>query len=100
MVFYFFFCQLGQSANAAILFSLIVLVFVPIKYVYPSRLEHFSKSLGVRRLILFATLIWGAATFGLLWTYPEANYFLASISLGYCALYGALSIYRTLVPLG
>lgn len=97
-VLYLFFWQLGSATNMVILLTLSVLSFVPIKYVYPSRLDYLSDDPWLRFAVVVVTVIWGAATSGLLWLYPLSNHFLVTISLGYCLLYLAVSLYRTLMP--
>lgn len=98
-VFYLFFWQMSPIANMVILLSLSVLSFVPIKYVYPSRLDYLTNNTFLRRTMVVVTIFWGAATTGLLWLYPESNHVLVAISTGYCLLYLAISLYRTWVPL-
>ncbi len=98
-VFYLFFWQMSKSANMIILLSLAVLSFVPIKYIYPSRLDYLTNNKYLRLTMVAITVIWGAATSGLLWLYPESNHFLVALSLGYCLLYIGISLYRTWVPL-
>lgn len=99
VVFYLFFCELSPAVNAAIIVFLSILSFVPIKFIYPSRVTHISHSALLRTLMVLATLVWGFATVGLLWVYPNTNYFLLSLSMGYIVLYCAISLYRTWKPL-
>jgi len=82
-----------------ILMSLAVLSFIPIKYIYPSRLDYLTENQYLRVSMALITVIWGAATSGLLWLYPQSNHFLVAISLGYLLLYIVISLYRTWVPL-
>lgn len=98
-VFYLFFWQMTPITNMTILMVLAVLSFVPIKYVYPSRLEYLTNSEHLRFGMAFATLLWGFANSGLLWLYPRSNYFLVAISLGYMLFYLTISLYRTWRPL-
>lgn len=98
-VLYLFFWQLNPWVNLVIILTLAVLSFVPIKYVYPSRLDYLAHSTALRFAMLLATIIWGVATAGLLWVYPQTNKTLVSISVGYLLLYVAISLYRTWRPL-
>jgi phosphatidylcholine synthase len=98
-VFYLFFWQMSQTTNMVILLSLAILSFVPIKYVYPSRLDNLTENKFLRLGMAVITVLWGAATTGLLWLYPESNHFLVAVSLGYCLLYISISLYRTWVPM-
>ncbi len=99
VVFYLFFWQINPTMNAIILCVLAILSFVPIKYVYPSRLDYLTPNFFLRMAMLFATILWGISTAGLLWVYPKSNYLLDAISMGYMILYVAVSLYRTWFPL-
>ena len=98
-VFYLFFWQMTPITNTIILFGLAILSFVPIKYIYPSRLDYLSANKYLRFAMVVLTVLWGAATLGLLWLYPKSNHFLVAISVGYLLLYIGISLYRTWVPL-
>lgn len=98
-VFYLFFWQMQPKVNLIILLALALLSFVPIKYVYPSRLDYLTDNKYLRFAMVFLTLLWGAATSGLLWLYPKSNHILVGISVGYILLYIGISLYRTWVPL-
>lgn len=98
-VFYLFCWNLDPIYNALILLGLSSLSFIPIKYVYPSRLDYLTNNKYLRFGMIFLTLLWGFATSGLLWLYPASNSFLVLISLGYVLFYIAISLYRTVVPL-
>ncbi|HTM63528.1 MAG TPA: CDP-alcohol phosphatidyltransferase family protein [Gammaproteobacteria bacterium] len=98
-VMYLFFWQMSPFANMIILLVLVLLSFVPIKYVYPSRLDYLTHNRYMRYGMLFSTIIWGAATAGLLWLYPRTSYFLVGVSIVYVGIYIAVSLYRTCVPL-
>lgn len=99
VVLYLFFWHLSPAMNLMILTVLTILSFVPVKYVYPSRLDHLTNNRYMRYAMLLMTVLWGAATTGLLWLYPRTSHFLVTISLGYVLVYLAISLYRTLVPL-
>ena len=99
VVFYLYFCQMNVWANVAVLFILAVLCFIPIKYIYPSRLDYLTHNKTLRLATLLATIVWGVATAGLMWIYPQTNHFLVYISMSYMVLYMLASLYRTLVPL-
>lgn len=99
VVFYLFFLQMNPWINLSILCVLALLSFVPIKYVYPTRLDYLTHNKTLRLAMLLATLVWGGATAGILWGYPESNIILSSISMSYLILYVAISFYRTWVPL-
>lgn len=98
-IFYLYFWQMDSWLNLSILLFLSMLSFVPIKYVYPSRLDYLTHSKSLRLAMLLATVAWGVATVGLLWVYPESNKLMVFVSMGYIILYLAVSLYRTWVPL-
>lgn len=98
-VFYLFFWQMNPWTNMSILLALSILSFVPIKYVYPSRLDYLSHRGSLRFSMLLATFLWGLTVAGLLWIYPNTNRTLVLMSMSYLILYVAISLYRTWVPL-
>lgn len=98
-VIYLFFWQMTPFTNTVILLTLAVLSFIPIKYVYPSRLEYLTNNRYMRYGMLALTCCWAAATTGMLWIYPQTSRFLVVVSVGYVLVYAIISLYRTLVPL-
>jgi phosphatidylcholine synthase len=99
VVFYLFFWQTPPWINLVILLLLALLVFVPIKYVYPSRLDYLTHKEWLRWAMLVATIVWGIATGAMLLIYPETNPLWVSLSMGYAAFYALISLYRTFVPI-
>ena len=86
VVFYLFVFDLPSVVNAAILVAFAILVFVPIRYLYPSRTPVFawpSNVLGV---------LWGVAMLVMLWQYPRTSRALALASLVYPVFYLGLSL--------
>jgi phosphatidylcholine synthase len=68
---YLYLLQLPQRTNAIVLGVLAVMVFVPIKYLYPSRtrtLKVPTLALGVMWAALFAWMIWRLPAVGGPWT--------------------------------
>lgn len=98
VIFYLFFWDMNAWVNLSIIFLLGFLSFVPIKYVYPSRLDYLTTHMLLRRAMSIATLIWGVSTVGLLWIYPKTNLVFVILSMGYVVLYLLISIYRTFYP--
>lgn len=99
VVFYLFFWQISPWVNFAIILLLSVLSFVPIKYVYPSRMDYLTRNIWLQWGMLIATILWGVVTGAMLWLYPRTNYFLVTLSIGYVIFYMLISLYRTFVPL-
>jgi phosphatidylcholine synthase len=92
VAFYVVVFDLGPVATTAVLLALTVLIFVPIKYVYPSRTEtlwYTNMTLATLFLVLF-----GAITSQL----PDVPVVLTSLSIAYLAYYVAISIWLTLRP--
>ena len=90
VAFYVVVFDLGEVATTAVLLALTVLIFVPIKYVYPSRTEtlwYTNMALATAFLVLF-----GAITSQL----PDVPYALTGLSLAYLAYYVAISLWLTL----
>jgi phosphatidylcholine synthase len=98
VVFFLFIWDISPLVNSAILLVLSGLVFVPIKYVYPSRMENVFKSRALRLSLLFACVVFGAACLRLLWLYPKSDPFAFGYSVLFVLLYGGVSLYRTFRP--
>ncbi len=89
VVLYLLAMKLTPIANLIIVLSLIALVFVPIKYVYPSRTPHF------RKLTLTLASLWGIALIAIVWQLPEPSTKLVFGSLLFVAYYLGISLYLT-----
>jgi phosphatidylcholine synthase len=86
VVFYMFVAQLSPLVNAAILLVLAALVFVPIRYVYPSRtpvLQPVTLTLGV---------IWAVLMIVMLWQFPAVSRLVFWASLVFPAYYFVVSL--------
>ncbi len=79
--------RLDQTVNLVIVAVCIVLVFVPIRYVYPTRTPRFMT------LTLVLSAIWAALLIAILWYFPEPSPYLVWPSLAYVAYYVGLSLY-------
>jgi phosphatidylcholine synthase len=86
VVFYLFAGGLPPAVNAAILLGLSLLVFVPIRYLYPSRGAAFQMLSNV----LGAT--WGALMLLMLWQVPDVSRPVLLVSLAYPLYYAGLSL--------
>ncbi len=85
VVFYLFCLRMGVVFNELILGVLGVMVFVPIKYIYPSRTK------ALRPLTLTLGLIWAGVTITMLPALPACNPILLYVSLSYVAYYFIVS---------
>ena len=91
VAFYVVVLELSTTVTVVILLACVALVFVPIKYVYPSRTDAFWKlnlSLAGLWLVLYGVI---------LATFPDPNLFLIWLSLVYVAYYVAVSVYLTMI---
>ncbi len=98
-VFYMFIFSTSMAFNALILSILCVLIFVPVKYVYPSRLDYLTNSKPLKIFMHCCSIIYGISSAYLLLDYPDTNHVWLSLSLGYIGMYLILSFYRTYSPL-
>ena len=90
LAFYIIIFNLSPIIVGAILLTCSILVFVPIRYLYPSRTVIF------RPLTLLLTGIWLLSYALILQQMPTPQPLLAIFSLFYLLYYGALSVYLTL----
>jgi phosphatidylcholine synthase len=89
LVFYFLALDTGPWANLAVLAVCVVLVFVPVKYAYPSRMTRFQRP------TLALSILWALAMVAMWVLYPEVPAWLAWGSLLYVAYYAAVSLVIT-----
>jgi len=87
VVLYLFLAQLPKPVNAVVVVALAVLVFVPIRYLYPSRGTEFKT------LTLALCAIWGALLFLMLWQLPAVSRSLFLASFVFPIYYVALSLW-------
>lgn len=88
--FYVVVLGVGQAWTAVLLLVLSVLVFVPVKYIYPSRTE----TLWWVNMTLAA--LWLAAYAVIVALWPPTPWLLVIASLGYLVYYVAVSLWLTL----
>lgn len=80
---------LTRQVNLVIIASLIVLVFVPIKYIYVTRTRIYQS------ITWPLTVIWGIMALVMLWQLPNPNQALVWSSLLYVCYYTGMSFYLT-----
>jgi phosphatidylcholine synthase len=91
VAFYVVVLDLSTTVTAAILLICAVFVFVPIKYVYPSRtkvLKALNLSLAGLWIVLYAVI---------LATFPDPNPLMVTLSLAYVAYYFVVSVCLTVL---
>ena len=98
-VFYMFLFETSALTNTVLLLGLCILIFVPIKYVYPSRLDYLTKSYALKIVMHCCSILYGISTALILLNYPNPAKIWVVLSAGYIALYLFLSVFRTFVPL-
>jgi phosphatidylcholine synthase len=86
VVLYLVVMGLSPAANAAVLLVLAVLVFVPIRYIYPTR------TVVWRPLTVALGVVWGAQMILIVWWLPVPPRALVWSSLVFPAYYAALSL--------
>jgi phosphatidylcholine synthase len=91
VAFYAIVLDLGPAAVGSILAVCSVLVFVPVRYVYPSRTRAFQN------VTLALTAVWLVTYAVLLVQLPDPHPLVLAASLGYLAYYVGLSLYLTVV---
>ncbi len=99
VVFYLFIGHLDPWINLIIVGILAVLIFIPFKYVYLTRLDNVTIYKPLKILLIMATLIYALSTIGLLVIYPKTNLLFVIISWLFVVIYTAISLYRTFVPM-
>jgi len=90
VAFYLYILQIPRWVNAFLILMLSALVFVPIKYLYPSRspvLRGPTVTLGI---------LWGILVVIMIYRLPDPSLLLAVASLFYPAYYFILSLYISL----
>jgi phosphatidylcholine synthase len=86
VAFYLWALEWNPWTNAAITTLLAIGVFVPLRYVYPSR------TTTLRPVTIGLALVWGVALLWALWELPEKHPALVRASLAFPAYYVGLSI--------
>ena len=87
VVAYLYLLGMPPLANAAVLAFLAVMVFVPIRYLYPSRMQTFKAP-----TVILGTM-WGVLLAWLIWRLPAAGGRWTVVSLIFPAYYVALSLW-------
>jgi phosphatidylcholine synthase len=89
VAFYLIVVDVGVAGVAITLVALTVLVFVPVKYVYPSRTRR------LRGLNLALAAAWLASYAVLLAQYPDPHPVVVALSLAYLGYYAGVSVWLT-----
>lgn len=87
IVFYLFMLNFSPWASFWVILLCAILVFIPIKYIYPSRMTRY------RRLTLIITFVWAIIIAITLFQYPNHSTTLLWFSALYAVYYVALSLY-------
>ena len=87
VVFYLLVLRWPSLVNAGVLLAFVLLVFIPVRYVYPSRTPILQRSTNV------IGSIWSALMLLMLWQYPAVSTLVLWISLVFPAYYFALSLW-------
>lgn len=87
LAFYLFVLNLSAMTNFIIIVTLVVLVFIPIKYVYPTRTVH------LQRLTMPLSVLWGIVCVAILVQYPTPSPILIQLSLLFVVYYVSVSLF-------
>ena len=87
VVLYLYLLDFSATTNMAVLLIFAVLVFVPLRYVYPSRTET------LRGPTIILAFVWSALLLWLTWQLPEKSTPWIMVSLIFPVYYGVLSIW-------
>ncbi len=87
VAFYLYCLALGQVFNIAVLLLLGVMVFVPLKYIYPNR------TIALRPLTLTLGIAWAVVTAAMLPMLPTVNPLMLGVSLSYVVYYFGASFF-------
>lgn len=90
VVLYLFLWRLSPQLNLLVIVTLVILVFVPVRYVYPSRTEAYQW------VTLAVLSLWGALTIAALVQYPQVPGWVMAGSVLCISYYVALSLYLSL----
>jgi phosphatidylcholine synthase len=85
-VMYLLVLDAPPSINLAVVLLLVVGVFVPIKWAYPSRMQR------LRGVTVALTALWGISVVAIVWTWPAPPRWLVGASLAYVAYYALVSL--------
>jgi len=99
VVFYLFIGHLTVWVNFTIIITLAILIFVPMKYVYLTRLDNVTSNKFLKMLLILATIAYAIATLGLLISYPDSNTLCVIVSWAFAVIYIVISLYRTFIPI-
>jgi phosphatidylcholine synthase len=91
IAFYVIVLEVSHAAAAILLVGCSILVFVPIRYLYPSRTKLY------REINLALTALWFAMYAVLLVQLPDPQWWAVALSLLYLVYYAAMSLYLTMI---
>jgi phosphatidylcholine synthase len=91
IAFYVVVAKIDVAWTSILLVACSILVFVPIRYLYPSRTRFF------RQLNLLFTAIWFATYAVLLAQLPDPDGWALALSLSYLVYYAGMSLYLTMI---
>lgn len=99
VVGYQFYWQLPAVVNFIIIFICVILSFVPIRFIYPTRLGNLTNSVGFKIFFSAYAWIWALSTFMQIYFFPHIYLALDFLTISFFLLYVIASVYRHLFPL-
>lgn len=98
VVFFLYTWSIPAAISLTVIFILSLLHFVPIRYLYLTRLDFLQDHPHQQRLIQILTGIWGIAMILALFQAPNLSLWVSVICWSYLPFYAACSLYYTLKP--
>jgi phosphatidylcholine synthase len=86
VVLYLMVAGWSPAVNMAVLLTFVALVFVPIRYIYPSRTPVWRMPMNL------LGALWGVAVLVMVWQFPDVSRTVFWVSLAYPIAYGVLSL--------
>lgn len=99
VIFYMIQCKLEPVINTVIVYILALMSFIPVKYIYLSRMHYVTNNIVFKRCIIFATLVFSYASIMLLIEFPNPQKIFLILSFAYVIIYFLISLFRTIKPL-
>lgn len=99
VIFYLFVFQWPALYNQLLVIFLCIMSFVPIKYIYPSRIGNLFRSAVYRYIFSFLTYAWAFIGLMMIISYPRISDWMIAYNIFYWVVYFGLSLFRTFYPL-
>ena len=99
IIIYFYVLKLSHIMSLIILILCVILIFIPIKYIYPSKITNISNDIYIKFLFLLKTVLYFISMICLVCKINIMYKFNIIYSIYYIIFYILFSIYRTYFPI-